>query len=261
MRKEPPLPRQRDYAECEKHGFVRAGNNLYRCYGDSLLQVISLPKKSGFVSNADDLNQIHFGVFSLYSELPWIPPGQLPKVIGFDLPATWNPNLFFCGLRNQLENEDSIQMVFDKVIPYLNTMVTHEQLADLLERYDMIDSSQIRLNDGAKIVPYILSRQSEKAIETITAIEEQNWDAYRKNCQFSPSYDEETHRERITTRLAPLIELRKALCSQNEAAVSEYLLANYRDNSCRLRSLGVKPNDSDTVYAFWGDIPNAVEDA
>lgn len=245
MAKTPPLSRKRYYDMCKKHGFVRAGNNLYRCYGDGLLQVISCPGKCRLISKSIGYNEVHIGVFSLYSKLNWITSGLLSKVLLFELPTPFEAARMLASFEKWTESDATEEIVLDRIIPYLDKLVTHTQLADMLEQYDVVWSSKIIKNDAAKIVPYILSGQNEKAIESISAIEEQNWTAYLENCQNIPSYDKEMHRHRIVTRLDPLITLRNALFSKDDAAIAKYLQENYRYNSVRLRTLGVKPNGTD----------------
>ena len=224
---------------CKNNGFVAVRNNLYRCYGDGLLQVISYHKNRSVLTPRESDYEVVLGVFSLYSELNWITSRLLAKVVQFDLPVTYEAAPLLAAAGNLPQSQDIAHMT-DAVIPYLNSLITPTQLVCMLEQDDMLHGGQIIKNDEAKIVPYILSGQCNKAVECISAIEHQNWDAYSSNCRSTPNYDKEGQKRIIEERLASLIALRNALHSNDHAAVSAYLSANFQNNSKRLKSLGVR---------------------
>lgn len=223
----------------KKQGFIRKRCNLYRCYGQGLLQVIQYNDNTiNSIESVRD-SEVLFGIFSLYSKLPWISSQVLSRVLSYDLPVTFEPESFLISKGEPLIYYSKVQLMQEVGIPYLNEILSHAQLKDILEKHDLICTGKITQNDAMKIAPYILSANWEKAIECITAIEEQNWNAHHQNSQYVLGYDQELQSKKIETRLSPMIALRDAIISGDYCAVERYLYSNYRENIIRLQELGI----------------------
>ena len=250
--------KQRFYSFCKKQGFIRKRRNLYRCYGQGLLQVIQYHdnKKDSTESVRD--SDVLFGIFSLYSKLPWISSQVLSRVLSYDLPVILEPKLFLIPEGEPLIYCSQALLMQEVGIPYLNEVLSHTQLKDILEKHDLICTGKVTQNDTMKIAPYILSANWKKAIECITAIEEQNWNAYHENSQSVLGYDQEMQRKRIETQLFSIISLRDAIISGDHCAVKRYLYSNYRENTIRLQELGI-PVSMSCVAPEFGRLDSYVD--
>lgn len=222
------------YEQGAQYGFYGARASLYRCYGQGLLQIITLsnPSKSMY--------EAYFGVFSLYSKLNWISSITLRSVLQYDLHVSHNVRQIpGCEELYIQDLQKGIPIMLEKINPFFDALNTHIHLAEMLERFDENMYSAVRQNDSNKIVPYILSGQSDKAVNCITAIEQQNWRAYAENKENVVGYEQVHNEQTVTRKLSPLVSLRDALTKQDRDAVLQYLHTNYENNANQLRKLGV----------------------
>lgn len=213
-----------------EHGFHKYGKSMYRCAGQGIIQVINPCGQKNIVPNKNYTYErtVLFGVFSLYSWLPWRPLyAKSPR----DLSVTLNPHcLLREGPRTFSGTKQEMDIMIQYGIPYFNKLHTHVQLANALEYFDQVTIGDVRLNDCNKIVPYILSGCPEKAVEAIAAIEKQNWDAYYANLKLVHNYDSLRHKEEIENRLLPFRLLKDAINKQDATSVRNILEENYSTN-------------------------------
>ena len=226
--------------ECQKCGFTKSGANLYRVWGDGILQVITARGFPERVNNVAYMREpsVCFSVYSLYSQIPWNPVKMRSRrdLIPELLPALIDPN----GTDNEFRGtEMECESTMKYVLPFLDGLQTHQQLAEL---YDQIDNSQKGEHAGrnaSRISTYLLSGNLVKPIAIINAIEKQNWHAYESNVASVQAYDPVIHKKEIEDRLAPLLALRNAIVKQDSAAVWFYLSNAFVDNKKHLEDMGV----------------------
>ena len=222
------------YEQGAQYGFTGVRSNLYRCYGQGLLQVITLskPDKSSY--------EICFGVFSLYSRINWISSYPLRSILQYDLHTTFDiKQIPGCEERYIHNPQRDIPILLENCVPFFDTLTTHIQLVEMYERMDTNMYSDIRVNDSQKIVPYILAGQYNKAINCITAIEQQNWKAFAQNSRNISGYGNAEKARSIANRLLPYIILREALTKKERDAVYQYLHSNHTKNVTQLNKLGI----------------------
>ena len=225
---------------CKDLGFVEVGANLYRCYGEGLLQVVTF---RGFPERVDTVefhreHTVRFDVYSIYEEIFWMPVLLRPRR---DLVPGISPRILCSEADHHkfLGTEHEAGLMIEYGIPFLNQIVTHEDWVQAKERLDMIMYKKVFLLDGQKIVPYLLSGREKMALDVIDAIEKQNWDCYESNCLNMQNYDKEGQHQKLEEKLKPLIQLRSAVLSQDTKQINEYLQANYRKNVQYLQEVGV----------------------
>ncbi|MBQ8814297.1 MAG: hypothetical protein IJZ85_07375 [Lachnospiraceae bacterium] len=233
---------------CKDLGFVEVGANLYRCYGQGLLQVVTF---RGFPErvNTIEFNReaaVKFGVYSLYQDIFWV---MLPLRPRRDLVPSISPSILNSEacFHQFLGTEYEAGCMIEYGIPFLNRITTHADFAQMIEQLDMIMYKKNFLIDGQKIVPYILSGQRQNAVDVINAIEEQSWDCYESNCLNMKDYDKEGHRRKLEKKLEPLLQLRSAALSGDAKIVNEYLQTNYRRNVQHLQDMGVSVGEDCVV--------------
>lgn len=226
---------------CKDLGFVEVGANLYRCYGQSLLQVVSF---RGFPERVDTIKfnreySVCFDVYSLYADIFWIKIPLCPRrdLVPSISPRTLSGEAYSCQF---LGTEHEAKYMIEYGIPFLNRITTHADLAQMIEQ---LDSSL----GEKKIVPYILAGQRQNAVDVINAIEKQNWETYESNCLNMKNYDKEEQRRKLEKKLEPLIRLRSAALSGDTKTVNEYLQANYRRNVRQLQEMGVSVGEDCAV--------------
>ena len=247
MNKMERLAKQDFFTICKKHGFTKKYNNLYRCHGQGLLEVISYFGNGTAVPQSPRNVEVTLGVFSLYSELNWIPT-HIANIVRYHLPATHEvtSSLFFSNSIAIPASET--QIMLDTGLTFLDHLISHAQLISFLEKYDLEFGSQIIKNDIKKIAPYILSNQLEQAAEIIDVIEMQNWEAHLVNSQQLSGYDVESNKNMIVERLSPLLLLRDAIQDNDSAIIEKYLLTNYRKNTVQLKKLGIPIDESCVAF-------------
>lgn len=244
--------RNKAIRKCEQYfkeqGFIKSGANLYRVYGEDLLQVITARGFSERVNNTTYRREVasYFAVFSLYSSIFWVPIKMIPRrdLIPNISPCLVNPDRVMSEFQGTIAECEELEK---SVLPYLNNMTTHTQMVEL---FDLIDSSIGREKtalDSARVVPYLLAERKGKAIETISAIERQNREAFEANCRRIDGYDAEKQREIINLKLAPLIALREATLRQDVTSISHILQRNFFCNVEKLRKLGISVTSSFNV--------------
>ena len=225
---------------CKDLGFVEVGANLYRCYGQGLLQVVSF---RGFPERVDTIKfnrecSVCFDVYSLYADIFWI---KIPMRPRRDLVPSISPSILSGEAYSHqfLGTEHEAKCMIEYGIPFLNRITTHADFAQMIEQ---LDGSL----GGKKIVPYILSGQRQNAVDVINAIEIQNWEAYESNC-LNKNYDKEEQRRKLERKLEPLIQLRSAVLSGDSKTVNECLQANYQRNVWHLQDMGVSVGEDCVV--------------
>lgn len=220
-----------------KHGFIRHGSNYYRCVGEGILQVLSTPGNKRQLIDMKDGDGFYYGIFSLYSELSWVSPHYLRRILGYALHLS-----SLDAKRASCEETDYLTLL-ERSLSNLSNYYTNSRLAQWKEDLDIQSIGQVRMNDSLKIAPYILSGQFARAEECITAIEQQNWLAYEEN-KMLPGYDSHKHKRKIDDRLAPMLHLRNALRNHDKEAIIMYLQGNYRVNVTKLQKMDVPVADS-----------------
>lgn len=222
------------YEQGARYGFTGVRTNLYRCHGQGLLQVITLVKSTKLSY------EIYFGVFSLYSRINWISSYPLRNILQYDLHTTLDiKQIPGCEELYIRDLQQDIPIVLETCIPFFDTLTTHLHLAEMYEKFDINMYSDIRINDSQKIVPYILTGQYSNAINCITAIEQQNWNAYAHNSRNISGYENAQKDKYIARKLLPYITLREALIKKEKDALHQYLHTNYASNVKQLYKLGI----------------------
>lgn len=224
----------------QKDGFIKCGANLYRVHGEGLLQIVTLRGFPERVNNAEFNREAapNFDVQSLYSSIFWNPIKMTPRrdLVPNITPGLMEPNGKTTKFRGTIAEAEAMEKY---VLPYLNRMTDHTKMAEL---FDLIDASAKNGGlalDSNRIVPYLLIGEKDKALKIISAIEQQNWQAFDVNRRMMAEYDVEKHREKINTSLAPLISLREAVLNKDVLSISEILQKNYTRNIDKLRELGI----------------------
>lgn len=226
---------------CRKRGFVKCGANWYRLHGQGLLQVVTF---NGIPERTTDASfsykpTVAFVVYSMYDHIPWInfPVSRarrdvIPNIMA-GVFASKAADASFLG-----PDSEAVYMN-ELVFPFLDEMITHNQLADLLEAADRWKGGRVRMNDRNKLIPYLLSGKLPEVVGTINAIEVQNQQAYLLNCKTVKSYDPIAQKQKMKAELAPLISLRENILSQNEQGIIDLLLSDYHKNICRLEEMAI----------------------
>lgn len=225
-----------------KNGFRQARTNLYRCYGDGLLQVISIPTSRAKSIDPYPDREIYIGLFSLYSDLFWLPSSAV-KVLQYDLHLSINAKelLYKCSLHRTSDVE--ILDVLEKILLLFLKLDTHDRFVSFFEEMECKNQFSMREKRGLWISPYIISGRKKQAIDCIDAIEKQNWDAYHHN-SINPHYDREKKRRSIEERLFPLIALRDAIVANDQDIITSYLQKKYLENTQKLQEMGIPLNSS-----------------
>lgn len=227
--------------ECQLRGFVKCGTNWYRHHGQGLLQVVTL---NGLPQRTTDIHYQNkptasFIVYSMYEHIPWInvpimrARRDLIPNVSAGVFAHQSAGAPFLGAEFEAKN------VIDLVLPFLDELNSHAQLAGFLEDVDRWEYGKIRLNDRNKIVPYLLSGKWQDALSVIDAIEKQNQQAYQQNCKTVKGYDPISQKQRIDENLEPLVSLRNNILSHNAQGIIDLLLANFQKNKRRLEDMDI----------------------
>ena len=231
--------------ECQLRGFVKIGANWYRQHGEALLQVITF---NGLPQRITDINyknqpSVSFIVYSLYEQIPWInvPIMQARR----DVIPNISASVFFHQSTDVpfLGPEYETQYMINSVFPFLDELNTQEQFAAFLENIDRWEYGKIRLNDRKKIVPYLLSGKWQQALDVIDAIENQNKQAYQRNCKTAIGSGSAFQEQKISQSLEQLISLRDNIVARNSSAIIALLRSNYHNNIQRLQAMGVPGMD------------------
>lgn len=230
---------------CQARGYVKCGANFYRIHGQDLLQTVTFHGIPGRTTDekASFQPSVAFAVHSLYASIFWI---NIPvERARHDL----MPNILPSTLVDNADGKAFLGTGHEAVcmndagLPFLDETVTHAQLAQFLEEKNRQEEGHIHMNDGNKVVPYLLSGRRQDAMNVIDAIEKQNQQAYMHNCKMSNGYDPVLQKQKMDAKLAPLRCLRENIETQNRQGILDYLLANYQENLHRLEAMGVTVPD------------------
>lgn len=224
----------------QERGFIKCGANLYRIYGEGLLQIVTIRGFPERVNNTTFNREMapSFDVQSLYSSIFWNPVKMMPRrdLIPNISPGLMDPNEKTTKFRGTIAEAEAME---EYVIPYLNGMTKHTQMVELFDLIDATVKNGGSVLDSKRIVPYLLAGDKDKALKIISAIELQNWEAFDSNCRILDGYDVEKHRVKINTNLAPLITLREAILKQDILSVFRVLQNNYSRNLDKLQEMGI----------------------
>lgn len=137
------------------HGFRKKGTAFFRVLASEILQVVKTEKGRGRA-------EIQFGVFSLYSELlpQWLTSsGCIPRyhVIAFlgrrsVLSLDPSGRVEIIGMKEQLD------IFYQKAVPWLDSIITQEQLCDGQLSMDTCAGGNYRWNDMLKFAPFLKIR-------------------------------------------------------------------------------------------------------
>lgn len=153
------------------HGFRKKGTAFFRVLASKILQVVKTEKGRGGA-------EIQFGVFSLYSELlpQWLTSsGCIPRyhVIAFlgrrsVLSLDPSGRVEIIGMKEQLD------IFYQKAVPWLDSIITQEQLCDGQLIMDTCAGGNYRWNDMLKFAPFLKIRDWQCAEMVLPAILEQH---------------------------------------------------------------------------------------
>ena len=153
------------------HGFRKKGTAFFRVLASEILQVVKTEKGRGGA-------EIQFGVFSLYSELlpQWLTSsGCIPRyhVIAFlgrrsVLSLDPSGRVEIIGMKEQLD------IFYQKAVPWLDSIITQEQLCDGQLIMDTCAGGNYRWNDMLKFAPFLKIRDWQCAEMVLSAILEQH---------------------------------------------------------------------------------------
>ena len=153
------------------HGFRKKGTAFFRVLASEILQVVKTEKGRGGA-------EIQFGVFSLYSELlpQWLTSsGCIPRyhVIAFlgrrsVLSLDPSGRIEIIGMREQLG------IFYQQAIPWLDSIITQEQLCDGQLIMDTCAGGKYLWNDMLKFAPFLKIRNWQCAEMVLSAILEQH---------------------------------------------------------------------------------------
>lgn len=226
---------------CKACGFSKYGANWYRFHGQGLLQVVTFHGLCARTTDANYSNKqtVAFAVYSMFDRIPWINiPVQKAR-------RDLIPNITAGMFANQTDDApflgpgSEVAYMNELVLPFLDEMNTHIQLADFLATVDRWRYGRIRINDRNKIIPYLLSGKYPEVIDVINAIEAQNQQAFLRNCKTVKGYEPVPQKQKIAEKLEPLVSLRNDILAQNTQGIVDLLLLDYQANIRRLNEMAV----------------------
>lgn len=223
---------------CLEQGYVQCGANWYRCYGQGLLHVVTFRGPPERKSSRKQTTSLE--IYSLYDWIMWV---DLP-IMGArrDVIPGISPSVLVCESVMSPEEDvaHNAEVMIDHGFSFLNKIDTHAKLADFCEYLDGKTPGGGRKNDNKKIIPYLLSGQSEKATAVIDAIEQQNRQAHETNCRMMlKSYDPEIQLNKMFARLRPYLSLRDSILARDASCAVEILQINYQKNVDYLSAMGI----------------------
>ena len=227
-------------SKCKEQGFVKDGANYYRLFGEGLIQVVTLngfPERTS-LDNYSREPAVCFAVYSAFSDIYWNPCYMKPR-------RALVPNIFPGLVAPGGNAKDFLGTALEAVrmrqyvLPFLNELTTHEKMVDLYNTVDSSSDKCSRIIDCNRIVPYVLAGEIESALDMISRIETQNWEAFHDNCLTAKRYDAVKQQSRIEQNLAPLQALRKTILEQDAPGIWDILQRNYHANISVLQSMGV----------------------
>lgn len=228
-----------------EQGFVRRGNAFFRVTGDGILQVA----KFEYERVVEDY-LLYIGAFSLYDELmeQWFTSRDCIPKYSMDEFFKWEERKRF-SWKELLEMQTDIFV--EKGLPWLNNMKTQKDIADGICWLDMLRYNSICWIDTVKIVPFLMSGESEKSLRILSEYLRLNCSAAYLRLKrdgivtesneglWMETWPEGVWQEKEIERyekLFPgeddygLLRRYKMIKRGNEKEIQEYLMKNYEQN-------------------------------
>lgn len=222
-------------AACVTAGFVRKSKAYFRAHGDGVLQIIKCEKVRNY-----PINELNVGLFSLYGELreEWFTShGCIPRypitIFEGKRDVLYLKNVNGIHHRCVISSEHQLNILKNRVIPFLNDIKSQAQLAEAICKLDEMMFSKILWNDSLKFAPYLHSGDNESAARVIQAIIDQHHSALERNRinMSSESFQKDAlHLQKEDCELKIKLDMAKSGSAED---IQDYLSQNYLQNRNR----------------------------
>ena len=171
-------------ALCKRYGFSQQGKVYYRCFGEGILQLITIgnreyldPLSPERTDKHRKSNRISFYFWSMYENLPEAFFNNAQYFIGIypEQLIEKKINPAFMGLQEQYK------LMVSHGFPYLDSIKTQKDLISSVLDHEMMESSTPNYMNSEMVSAFLLCNKPKEALLRLACLHVQNYSVFHEN--------------------------------------------------------------------------------
>lgn len=141
------------------NNFIKKGSAFFRIIGDGVVQAV----KYSYQPHGDVRHILSLGLTSMYAELSVDDFSSFGCCLKYEVANV-------CGIRDTSADDDQELLLIQKVLPWLNKMVSQRLLLEGIHYIEMVRSGEIYWQNSYKVEIFLICQEydfAERVIKTI----------------------------------------------------------------------------------------------